>query len=445
MNKRLYLAALCCVLMPFLGCDKQDTPASQDDSVQVNTAALYDELGIRDEMTQLLASGDYVLTDTLLVYDAAGSLVLKLGAESHNLDPLTFSAEGLTDGSYTLVLWQTARSNSGERAWKLSGEQQLSTAILHETRAPIGFAFSAGYASATVATKSVNLEPVLTPMAIGSIIDMRIDKLEAIPDATALSLWGTNINYRTGIYLAPALDEEGRWYTDPDVALPSRAAQLPVGQTEGKFFTLYHGTSSDFQIWVDKGSDEEYVEFIRYQPLPLGKQSVFYFNIEHRSWQPPFLGSPEAFSEWKADRDAGIPVSDPLLQWGCNIEDVEEHIWSKMWFMAGQDELEYWGDYYESWHQWFRVSGYALTEQYLYETEDGENLRYVMCYCWDPDAPAELRDNLLKHQGFKNTGKTVSLEGDIYEQFLSADGETEALAIFFNEGCWAIVYRPVNQ
>ena len=86
--------------------DNEDNPStSNQEAIMVNTAALYDELGIRSEMAQALASGDYVLTDTLLVYDASGTLVTKLGTESSNLEPLTFNIEGLTDGSYTLVLW----------------------------------------------------------------------------------------------------------------------------------------------------------------------------------------------------------------------------------------------------------------------------------------------------------------------------------------------------
>lgn len=443
MKNKTILAALSCMMLAVMACDKGDSPVQ--DSIQVNTAALYEELGIKSEMTQALASGDYVLTDTLLVYDAAGSLVKKLGAESNSLEPLSFSAEGLSNGTtYTLVLWQTARSKDGERVWKLDGEEQLSTAMLHQKKAPIGFAYSAGYATSDVATKGVSMEPVLTPMAIGTVIDLRVDNLEAMPEAKALSLWGTDLYYLTGIYLAPALDEDGRWYSDPEGKLSSRVGQLPVGQTEGKFFTLYHGSSSSFEIWADTETEEgeEYITNLTYQPIPNGRQSICYINIERRKWETAFLGSPEAFKTWKAERDALIPVTDPYLKWGCDSDEVFEHIWNKMCFYPGNSELEYW-DEYESWHHWFRVAG-DLTEQYLYETEDGENLRFVLCYCWDADAPAELRNNLLAHQGFKATGKEVMLGEYAYEQFLSTDGQTEALAQS-EGGCWEIIYRPVTK
>ena len=422
-----------------------DSSTSNHDAITVNTAALYDELGIRSEMEKALASGEYILTDTLLVYDASGSLVKKLGSENNNLESQTFNVEELTDGSYTVILWQTARTASGDRAWQLSGEEKLSSAVLNETLAPLGYAFSAGYASTTVttaATRGVNLVPTLTPMAIGAIVDMRVDNLETMTDATALSLWGTNINYRTGIHLAPALDEDGRWYTAPDSTLSGHVAQLPVGQTSGKFFTLYHG-DIPMQLWVDKGDNDDYVTHICYAPLSVGRQDICYFDMGRCSWQPPFFGTSEDFAKWKADRDANIPVTDPLLRWGCSIHDVYDHIFEKGWYQGGNYDLEYWDEPFESWHQWFWVSPSALTEQYLFETEDGENLRYVECICWDVTVPIEVCHNLLAHQGFHATGNTVLFDGDNYDQYLSADGQTEALATSDDESWW-IIYRPVN-
>lgn len=446
MKRTLFLLAIL-AMATMVSCTKDDDTQTNtnQDAIVVNTAALYDELGIRNEMAQALASDDYVLTDTLLIYDASGSLVRKLGSESHGLEPLTFAAEGLADGSYTVVLWQTAHSAEGERVWRLQDEGQLSTAILGETRAVLGYAFAAGYASTTVSTKGGKLLPTLTPMAVGSIVDMRVDNLDAMPDATALSLWGTNIGYRTGIRLAPAMDEEGRWYTDPDSTLSGRVAQLPVGQTSGKFFTLYHGPSNAFQLWADKGDDEAYVTHLSYVPLPVGQQSVCYFDMGRRSWQPPFFGSPEDFITWKADRDANIPVTDPLLRWGCSIDDVYDHVFSKAWYQSGNYELEYWADPFESWHQWYYVSPSALTEQYLFETEDGQNLRYVVCICWDATVPAEVCHNLLARQGFRATGNTILFDGaNNYNQYLSADGQTEALALADSDG-WYITYRPFNN
>ena len=80
--------------------------------------------------------------------------------------------------------------------------------------------------------------------------------------------------------------------------------------------------------------------------------------------------------------EAEVLAFDPLLQWGCSIADVERHIQSKEWWQNGNDSLEYWADPYESWHRWYTVdSTNRLTEQYLFETEDGQNLRYALSIC----------------------------------------------------------------
>ena len=90
-----------------------------------------------------------------------------------------------------------------------------------------------------------------------------------------------------------------------------------------------------------------------------------------------------------------------------------------------------------------------LTEQYLYETQDGQNLSFVLCYCWCPSIPAETRDELLLRLGFQNTGETVEFDGYTYDHFLSADGVTEALTQFIPEpgyhNCWETIFRPLNN
>ena len=69
----------------------------------------------------------------------------------------------------------------------------------------------------------------------------------------------------------------------------------------------------------------------------------------------------------------------------------------------------------------------VITEQYLFETEDGQNLRYAICVCWNESVPAEKFKNTLLRQGFHPTGVMVEFGGETLERYLSADGKTEAL------------------
>ncbi len=147
----------------------------------------------------------------------------------------------------------------------------------------------------------------------------------------------------------------------------------------------------------------------------------------------------------KPEPEAEILAFEPLLEWGCNIADVEQHIQSKEWWQNGNDSLEYWGDPFESWHKWYYVdSANMLTEQYLFETEDGQNLRYAISICWNNTVPAEKFKNTLVHQGFHATRVMVEFNDETFERYLSADGQTEALYNTDENGYSQALYRPVK-
>ncbi len=133
-------------------------------------------------------------------------------------------------------------------------------------------------------------------------------------------------------------------------------------------------------------------------------------------------------------------VSDPLLNWGCSIDEVQKHIQAKKWWKDGNDELEFW-EGTQSWHKWYWVSE-TFTEQYLFENQDGQNLSLVYCVCVDNNVSGNPFANLLQRQGFQGPGKPVQFFGDPYEQYLSADGKTEAWVRVDDDGYWSIWYKP---
>ena len=137
---------------------------------------------------------------------------------------------------------------------------------------------------------------------------------------------------------------------------------------------------------------------------------------------------------------------NPLLQWGCSIADVEHHIKSKEWWQEGNDKFEYWEDPFQSWHKWYWVDAEnAITEQYLFETEDGQNLRYSFCICWNETVPAQKFINTLIRHGFHPTGVMVEFDGETCERYLSADGKTEALYYIDEDGYSQAIYRPLEN
>ena len=441
---RTMMAALCCMMMSFAACTKEIP--DDIDTITVNTAAIYEELGIEDEMSQALADGICTISDTLLIYNQSGQLVMKLGATSSELQPLTLNAEGLADGTYTLVLWQAGTSS--EAAWVLSDKENLSTVKLTAPTTPMDFSLSAGCASATVMVKKGVVGADLTPKAIGSVIDMQAEELATASSLSNFSLYDAQPQHYIGIYLNPALGEDGRWITESQSGARSSVCTVERDTPNGKFFTLSHGEDMEFQLWGVWNQQEDSLGVISHKTFGAGEHLVCYYNIDRFYWQPPFMGSPETFYVWKADRDAGHIVTEPYLHWGASIAEVQQHINAKNWWIEGNPDFEYWEEPYHSWHKWYYVAPY-LTEQYLYETQDGQNLRYVVCYCWYPDAPAETRDELLLRLGFQSTGETVEFDGYTYDRFLSADGVTEALTQFIPEpgfmNCWETLFRPVNN
>ena len=104
------------------------------------------------------------------------------------------------------------------------------------------------------------------------------------------------------------------------------------------------------------------------------------------------------------------------------------------------DGLDYWEKVYASWHRYYYVAP-ELTEQYLFETEDGKNLRYVYCQNWCEDLPYDVAKNWLLRLGYQYQG-AAQRPGDegTYDRFISADGKTVAYAAPGDE--WYVIFEP---
>ena len=222
-------------------------------------------------------------------------------------------------------------------------------------------------------------------------------------------------------------------------------AYIEAAEPSYRHFTLAHDVGDSFYFWTGDSEEEEFAADLINTPMRPGEYYVCYLDLSRRTWQPPFFGTPEAFDAWKADRDAGILVADPVVDWGCNFDKVDQHIKAKQWWRPGNGKFEYWEEEYESWHIWYSVA-YQLTEQYLFETEDGKNLRYAMCCTFDASLPVEVANNSLLKQGYVYKGK-IKYPGktDIGDYFISADGKTQAEVYVYEENDgWQIEYRPTN-
>jgi len=432
--------ALICAMSLAISCIF-DVPIGQT-TVTVNTASLYDALGITGLMKEeALPSGDVILTDSLLIYDLKGQLVAKLGEECDNLNPVIFEIAGLPDGSYTLVALQAAYLRTlDEKPWVISGEELLSTASLTTIYDCFAYPYAAGFATADVSIYGGSVDVDLSPMPIGCLVDFRIDNFTPDTGFEAISLVTSDSEGYAGIRLNPSLSERDRWIS---VEFNSEIGSLYLGEERELLFTLCHGDEITSHYWGIAGDEEQFIETMVNQNMSVGGQYVSFFDLNRKSWQPPFFGSAGDYKVWKADRDAGLLVADPVLEWGCNFDEVERHIQAKNWWMDGNHEFEYWEDeYITGWHRWYYVAP-ALTEQYIFETEDGRNLRYAYVNCWN--SPCEVaRISLLQH-GFVYKGQIqIPDDSRIIDFYLSPDGQTEALLGIYGELNWDITYQPTD-
>lgn len=455
MNMKHYLMAfaaltLLIALPVFTACTKDNSATRFDATITVNPEPLYVELGM-EGIHLLFMQEKITVVDSVLIYNQEGHLVNKLGAEtSMSLSPMTIEADDLPIGTYTLVAWQTivAHLNGKDlRGWHVVGESELSTVSIMANANPISYIYALGYDAATLTIQNGAADVCLTPKAMGSNIDLTVLNLPDEPAYSKVTLWGAEAEQlHPGIRLNPALDENDRYIenTDPDLYDCVAYCHPKYGYT---FFTLAHGNDLTLEFWGERkdGGDDDYLGSLEPVQLGAGEYFTCYFDYQTRLWQPPFFGAKWDVNQWLDDGKNYVLVTDPLLDWGSSSADVEKHIQAKPWWRAGNDRLEYWEEDFASWHRYYYVAP-KLTEQYLFETEDGKNLRYVYCQNWCKDLPYDAAKNWLLKLGFQYQGAAQRPEeSKTYDRFFSADGKTVAYATPCDDDDWYVIFQPNNK
>ena len=448
MKKMIYLMTTVIVTLAFHACSVNDNPATPSTPfrqavITVNTRAMYEEVGLA-ELIEFNLPKALSISDTVLIYDQNGHLVKKLGTETKSFEPLTFVVNDLPNGTYTLVGWQSGNFDNGttiEKMFVLADEAELSTVKLLQLDPITMVGFANGLATATVTINSSSFEATVTPKLVGSILNLMSEKAPQEYGLDQIGLYRMD-QATTGIWLDPARSEDDRWIIEPIVDEPYPFAYLDQGETQFMHYTLEHGDDIPLSLvtWKIVGDTYEPDEIVAqgHQKLPNGSNMVYYFDVDRISYQPPFLGPTDQLSAWKADRDAGILVNTPYLKWGSNLAEVEAHKKAKQFWAIGNNQLEFWEG--NGWHYWYYVAP-SLTEQYIFETEDGQNLLSASCICHDDNLPVDILHKSLLLQGYTYLGKLHYPDTEDYDDlFLSADGKTEVSVYHNGYGGWVMDY-----
>ena len=441
MKKMIYLMTAVITALAFHACSVNDNAATPSTPfrqavITVNTRAMYEEVGLA-ELIEFNLPKAMSISDTVLIYDQNGHLVTKLGTVTKSFEPLTFAIDDLPNGTYTLVGWQSGNFGNEPEQFVLADEAELSTVKLLQLYPTSMVAFANGLATATVTINSSSFEATITPKLVGSILNLKSEKAPQEYGFDQISLYRMD-QATTGIWLDPARSEDDRWIIESIEDGPYPFAYLDLDETQFMHYTLEHGDDIPVVTWKIVGDTYEPDEIVAqgHQKLPNGSNMVYYFDVDRISYQPPFLGPTDQLAAWKADRDAGILVNDPYLKWGANLAEIEVHKQAKQFWAIGDNQLDFWEGY--GWHYWYYVAP-GLTEQYIFETEDGQNLNDVMCIGHDASLPIDIFHKSLLLQGYTYLGKLP--DSEYYDDmFLSADGQTEVLVYANTYGGWIMEY-----
>ena len=426
----------CCVLLTATGCIF-DVPIGLT-TVTIDKSALYDELGITGAVKEALDRGDGFLVDSLLVYDEDGLLVTKLGEESDNLNPLILEMAGLPDGRYTLVAWQTMEAyTKGKKGscWAVHDEELLSTVSITSPYDYYRFLSALGYATAEVTVYGGMIDVDLSPRSMGAIVDVWVDHFTEESEYPFMYLETTDKQQCNGFRLDPALDEAERWMY---IEKYGCFGGIHAGESREKFYVLAYTDGLSIDFWAEKEDGEDF--WFGTMPngsLQIDRQYIGYIDMG-RWWLGPFFGTPEDFAVWKADRDAGILAIDPLVKWGCDLDEVEQFFASRGRYYEPCELV-----YDEGWKKEYDMDG-LLSEDYHFETEDGQGLFQVCCYYWTSFPPVEMVHNTLLHQGYLYKGKIVYPGEEQKDYYVSSDGLTQVLLSHGDDESWKLIYQPAH-
>lgn len=452
MKKKLFIHCLLVFTMALTGlmfitsCSDDESNMPFLNEVDANTAAFYEELGITDQIKAELATGEYHVHGCLAIYDQSGSQVWYAEEDCTSISPLTFKPTNLPKGKYTVVGFLTTCTKDGKMSWKLMNAEQLSTAnVVTTEEGALPFTSAIGYASTTYTVGDNKSQVSLMFKSLGCIVDVRVDNFTAQSDYSSLKLNCGHQDIRRGFYLDPARSAEDRWVVMKDADTSANICDIKPGAPAAMYFTLNCGEDMSLSLNGYKDGTEESSRIASGEyVVTAGKNYIYYYDLNHLYWQPPFFGSHEDFTPWKADRDNGILVGDPCIKWGASMAEVEAYVKAKTWWMDENEELEYWDPH--GWYKGYCVADTMITESYVFDEGDGTGLNVSFMVCYDTTLSPDVARTMLKNQGYVYHGKIQFPDLKPLDLYYSPDGVTEVMIYYLDNDptWWEIFYQPTD-
>lgn len=429
----LLVAYLC---LSAVSCKKDPVP-EEDFAWDIEMSAMYEQLGIVEEVRTGLASGDYLLEDSLLVYDGQGSLIARQGMQSDALGRKSMTVPNLTDGTYTFVLFQSCRLAGEPGLWASADDGELATLQICCPDVCVDGIQALGVAKERVTIRKGARGTVLTPWAAGNIVDFQVDnytkkKVDWGPEKLP-PIWLYVADHVAGFY-----PDSGRYLVLPDQK--KAIGYLEEGQSHRKFFILTDSSEITASVQTDYG-------FLYYQDtiiLSRGSDAVCYYSFDPQAFFNAYLGTPEGAEAFKADHAEDSCTLYPYNQWGSSRDEVDRYVKNRSSLPCGDGEA------------FVRQDGITLVRytpapglaEFCVFDSGGKLIEVTYTY----GGPVRLTyvQSCIEEQGFKYMGGFTQLNL-IYRLYLSADGLTECVAyptsdIIYAVGYenWAVTFIPFN-
>ena len=182
------VAALLCLSLVSTSCSEEDNPAESEGykiTVTVNTADMYEQLGLADELTASLANEpdeEYGVGVSLYLYDASGNLVDSKDGEGirHDLQPIKVEMDELENGLYKLLVVQNVTYEGEEGLYlDIEKEDKFDTFEMwnrYMCEVPATFAF--GYKVVMLTINDGDAEVTVTPDPAGSVVEFSLEGLD---------------------------------------------------------------------------------------------------------------------------------------------------------------------------------------------------------------------------------------------------------------------------
>ena len=446
-------AIFICGQSVFTSCANDDNPATSDggkDVVTVKTAALYEQLGITDEINEFLADSKNYIYATVLLYDQQGCLKAKFTEQSHTLAPIYINVTDVADGTYTLMAIQTGVM--GEPVWTLKNEENLAEVemtIPNDALMPPYM--SLGRATQTVTVKDGILQAEVSTEALGAIIESQVKGLTKEDNVNRVML--SNWIALNGIYLDPSrtggnqldvADYDGRRLN----MLGDKEGAVIEGDVSWKSFSLY---CVDKPVLLDiyrgkQGENEALMWQGGSTTLKPGGKYVVYLDNDPQQIKQLYCGTYQGLDAWLEKRAESPYAIYPYLKFGASIDEVRKHI-------AANNE--YWISWYldrplpylEDNHWWYdSFNAGPNMVFYYYETEDGKNLSLVQyVYLGGVLSHSVMRDELLKMgYTYKARLEYPWMPDDKCWMYQSEDGTVEAQINEQSDGTWYVSFLPYD-